>query len=105
MADQLDQLGNRSAFATEGFAVWLGDNDRASLVGQKTFGAGCGYIDGGSAVQLSAAPLHETMPNCARFAAAGVNEIEGIDPDVPAELSDMTAEEFLPLFERAFAIR
>ena len=95
-------IDNGSASATEGFAVWLGDNDRAVLVGKRSFGAGCGYIDGGSAVQLTAAPLHVLMPNCARFTAAGVNEIEGIEPDIDADLSTMSAEEFLPLFDRAF---
>ncbi|MBW0144537.1 S41 family peptidase [Sphingomicrobium clamense] len=95
-------LDRRSASATEGFAVWLADNDRAVLVGERTFGAGCGYIDGGHAVQLKAAPLYVLMPNCARFTAAGVNEIEGIEPDLPADLSSMPATEFPELFDRAF---
>lgn len=71
-----------SASAAEEFAGWLRDNDVAPLVGGRSFGAGCGYVNGGGTVSLQAAPVVVRMPNCARFSAAGRNEIEGWTPDI-----------------------
>jgi hypothetical protein len=70
-----------TASAAEEFAGWLRDNGVARLAGRTTMGAGCGYVDGGAPVALEAAPLVLKMPNCARFTAAGRNEIEGWPPD------------------------
>ena len=72
----------RSASATEEFVSWLKDNDRAIIAGQRTFGAGCGYVDGGSAIRLRVANLHIMVPNCSRYTREGINEIEGISPNV-----------------------
>ena len=71
-----------TASAAEEFAGWLRDNGVARLVGRTTMGAGCGYVNGGAPVALEAAPLVLKMPNCARFTAAGRNEIEGWPPDI-----------------------
>lgn len=75
----------RSASATEEFVTWLKGNDRATIAGERTYGAGCGYVDGGSAIRLHAANLHVMMPNCSRYTRDGVNEIEGIAPDVAVD--------------------
>jgi C-terminal processing protease CtpA/Prc len=72
-----------TASAAEEFAGWLSDNRVALLVGQTSYGAGCGYVNGGAPVALRAAQLTLRMPNCARFAADGRNEIEGWRPDIP----------------------
>lgn len=71
-----------TASAAEEFAGWLRDNEVARLIGRTTMGAGCGYVDGAAPVALEAAPLVLKMPNCARFTAAGRNEIEGWPPDI-----------------------
>ena len=73
----------RTASAAEEFIGWLVDNRVATLVGEQTMGAGCGYVDGGRPVTLKAAPITLLMPNCARFTAAGDNEIEGWKPATP----------------------
>lgn len=86
-------VDRRSASATEEFAAWLRDNDRATLIGERTLGAGCGYANGGRAVQMEAAPLFVMMPNCARFTRDGMNEIEGLAPDREVRWEDMGAEE------------
>lgn len=75
-------VDNRSASATESFAVWLSASRKATLVGQTTAGAGCGFINGGAAVQLKSIPFHIMMPNCSRFGLDGINEIEGLTPDI-----------------------
>jgi hypothetical protein len=82
-----------TASAAEEFIGWLVDNEVATLVGEKTMGAGCGYVDGGNPVALKAAPVSLLMPNCARFTADGVNEIEGWTPDKPLDFPRDGAEE------------
>ena len=80
----------RSASATEEFVTWLKDNDRATIAGERTYGAGCGYVDGGSAIRLQAANLHVMMPDCSRYTRDGVNEIEGITPNVAIDWMTLT---------------
>ena len=92
----------RSASATEEFVTWLKDNGRAVIAGERTFGAGCGYIDGGSAIALKAANLHIMMPNCSRYTGAGINEIEGIAPDVTVDWSTVTPDEMPGLLAGLF---
>ena len=55
-------------------------------------GAGCGYIDGGRPVVLAAAPLTLRFPNCARYTAAGRNEIDGWAPDASLAAPDSGGE-------------
>jgi len=74
-----------TASAAEEFITWLRDNKRAKMGGEKTFGAGCGYMDGGNAFAFKAANIHLMMPNCSRFTRDGTNEIEGQVPDVATD--------------------
>ena len=75
-------VAGKSASAAEDFAYWLSGSGVAKLVGERTFGAGCGYMDGGWAYQFKAIDGHVMMPNCSRYTAEGVNQIEGLAPDV-----------------------
>lgn len=77
-----------TASASEDFVVWLQQNRVAIVLGERTLGAGCGYVDGGGRTALRVAPFDVVMPNCARFLANGVNEIEGIASDVPVALHE-----------------
>jgi hypothetical protein len=78
----------RSASATEDFIAWLHQNEAAVLIGEKTLGAGCGYVNDGGRVRLEHAGVEIRMPNCARFLPDGINEIEGQKPDIPLEAED-----------------
>lgn len=69
--------------ASEDFVAWLQQNGVATVIGERTAGAGCGYVNGGTRTQFRASPFDVMMPNCARFLGNGINEIEGIAPDVP----------------------
>lgn len=71
----------RTASASEEFIVWLHGNKAARLIGERTLGAGCGYVNGGNPSYFKAVPLAVRMPNCARFLLDGTNEIEGSKPD------------------------
>ena len=85
-------VDGRSASAAEDFAYWLSGSGVARLVGERTFGAGCGYMDGGWAYQFRAIDGHVMMPNCARYTAEGVNQIEGLEPDVAFDWSASPGE-------------
>lgn len=76
--------------ASEDFVAWLQQNGVATVIGERTAGAGCGYINGGTRTQFRASPFDVMMPNCARFLSNGRNEIEGIAPDasIPMHLKD-----------------
>ena len=75
-------IDGNTASASEDFGAWMKDNAAGTLVGARTYGAGCGYVDGGTRTRLSAFSRDVRMPNCARFLKDGTNEIEGIAPDV-----------------------
>ncbi|MGK6355948.1 S41 family peptidase [Sphingomonas sp. DT-207] len=77
-----------SASATEDFIAWLHQNEAAVLIGEKTLGAGCGYVNDGGRVRLEHAGVEIRMPNCARFLPNGTNEIEGQKPDIPLVAED-----------------
>jgi hypothetical protein len=80
---ELYVLADRNtASAAEDLVAWLQQNRVARVLGERTMGAGCGYIDGGTRTQLRASHLDVRMPNCARFLDDGTNEIEGIAPDI-----------------------
>lgn len=72
-----------SASATEQFATLLELNKAATLVGEKTYGAGCGYTNGGIKVYLENTHLRIFMSDCMRSRADGENELAGIEPQIP----------------------
>jgi len=84
-----------TASASEDFAAWLADNGIATLVGDKTVGAGCGYMDGGHVSVLPTIGLEVRMPNCARFLRDGRNEIEGLEPHRRSRFDDADLQRLL----------
>jgi C-terminal processing protease CtpA/Prc len=82
-----------SASATEAFVAMLLDNGAATVIGERTYGAGCGYTDGGLPIELPNSGIVVWMPDCARFRIDGTNEIEGIEPDIPLPWSDLNGAE------------
>ena len=74
--------------AAEDFVAWLQQNKIATVIGDRTAGAGCGYVNGGNPTRLDVVPVDVWMPNCARFLDDGTNEIEGIAPDIAIQLND-----------------
>jgi hypothetical protein len=82
-----------SASATEAFVAMLKDNGAATVIGERTYGAGCGFLDGGLPLELPNSGLDVRMPDCSRFRINGMNEIEGVEPDVPLPWSDFGGSE------------
>lgn len=77
--------------AAEYFAVLLQDNHAATIVGELTGGAGCGYTNGGIPTKLNNSGAQVKMPDCARFRVDGSNEVNGITPDVMVPWADRDA--------------
>lgn len=113
----LDQLARgtqlrirEAGSAREWFAAVLQDNRAATLVGEQTAGAGCGYTEGGIPLTLSHTGIAIAAPDCARYRRDGSNEIDGVRPDVALDwtLADRTgrwasyAEKALNEAERLF---
>jgi hypothetical protein len=88
--------------ASEDFVASFKDNHAATILGARTAGAGCGYVNGGGQFALRETGFEVRMPNCARFLADGTNEVEGITPDISLPL-DEADEEKITALEAALA--
>jgi len=75
-------IDGASASATEQFATLLQYNKVATVVGERSYGAGCGYTNGGIKVYLPNTHLRVWMSDCMRKRADGENELAGIEPDL-----------------------
>jgi hypothetical protein len=94
-------VDSNTGSAAEDFVVWLKENGLAKVLGQRTAGAGGGYVDGGGWIRLSAAPFTVRAPNCARFLADGTNEIEGVTPDVELPIAGQSEDAFAAMLAAA----
>ncbi len=68
--------------SAERFAALLQDNHAATIVGELTGGAGCGFVDGGIPTTLSHSHARVNIPNCVGLRADGSNANDGVIPDV-----------------------
>jgi len=75
-------VDGNTASAAELFAATLKDSGRATLIGSRTYGSGCGYTDGGIPITLKRSGVQLKVPDCVRLRADGSNEVAGIAPDV-----------------------
>lgn len=76
-------LQNRNtASASEYFCAMLRDNEAATLIGERTLGAGAGYTGSGLPIQLQSLDLTIRLPDLARLRGNGDNELLGISPDL-----------------------
>jgi hypothetical protein len=70
-----------TASAAENFASYIQASNSGKVIGEKTYGAGCGYVNGGTNYYLPNSKLQLRMPDCVRYRADGANEVEGIEPN------------------------
>jgi hypothetical protein len=66
--------------AAEYFAAILQDNKAATIVGELTGGAGCGYTNGGIPAELRHSHAVVKMPDCVRLRKDGSDEVNGVTP-------------------------
>ena len=80
---QLMILADQGTWSSaEYFAAMLRDNNAATIIGEPTGGAGCGYTNGGIQTFLKNSRARVKIPDCVRLRADGTNEVAGITPDV-----------------------
>lgn len=70
--------------SAEMFAALMQDQKVAKIVGTRTGGDGCGFVEDTSPVVLTHAQLRFRIPNCIRLRADGTDEVAGVFPDLPA---------------------
>jgi hypothetical protein len=76
-------LANATSYsAAEMFAAVMQDNAIAKIVGVRTGGDGCGFMEDTPPVVLPHSHLRFRMPNCVRLRADGSSEVAGIEPDL-----------------------
>lgn len=75
-------VNRETASAAEYFAAILADNNAATIIGEPTYGAGCGYTNGGIPTTLANSKGRIVMPDCIRLRRDGTNEVAGITPQV-----------------------
>jgi hypothetical protein len=92
-----------TASAAEELPAVLADNGAARVMGEPTFGAGCGYTNGGLPFTLPHSGLVVWMPDCVRYRRDGANEVEGVRPDVAIPWSELDGEERARALVRALA--
>ncbi len=74
-------VDRNTASASEEFVALLKDEGGATVLGQRTYGAGCGFTNGGIGFTLAKSGMRVTMPDCARIRRNGRNEVSGIEVD------------------------
>jgi hypothetical protein len=68
--------------SAEYFTAMLRDNGAATILGEPTTGAGCGYTNRGVPTALKNSGGRVKIPDCVRLRADGSNEVAGITPDI-----------------------
>lgn len=74
---------NRTYSAAEMFVAVLRNNDAAKVVGMRTGGDGCGFMNNPGPVILPHSGLRFRVPNCVRMRADGTDEVAGVPSDLP----------------------
>lgn len=76
-------VDGRTGSAAELFTVLMKDQGVAQIMGSKTAGMGCGFVDVDGLLVLSKNRLAFRVPNCARLRAeSGTDDVAGVTPDV-----------------------
>ncbi len=73
----------RTYSSAEMFAALLQNNRAATVVGSRTGGDGCGFIDSDGLARLPHSGMRFRVPNCVRLRADGTDEVAGVAPDLP----------------------
>ncbi len=73
---------SRSYSSAEMLAAMLQDNGAAKIIGARTGGDGCGFMDGPAPVTLRHSKMRFRIPNCIRLRSDGTDEVAGVKPDI-----------------------
>ncbi len=103
-------VDGNTASSAEYFAAMLQDNKAATIMGQLTVGAGCGFTNGGIPTVLRNSGARTRLSDCARIRADGSDEVAGVTPDILLPWADrdsryqhaMKLKQFLEKSQRIF---
>ena len=73
----------RTFSSAEMFAAVLQNNAAARIVGTRTGGDGCGFMNDPQPLTLPHSGLRFRIPNCVRLRQQGTDEVAGVTPDIP----------------------
>lgn len=92
--------------SAEYFTAMLRDNGAATILGEPTTGAGCGYTNRGIPTVLKNSSGRVKIPDCVRLRADRSNEVAGITPDilVPWRPNDSRYQRVKRVFDTLSAI-
>ncbi|MGC1873006.1 MAG: S41 family peptidase [Acidobacteriaceae bacterium] len=68
--------------SAERFAALLQDDGAATIIGELTGGAGCGFMNGGIPTTLTHSRARVKIPDCVGFRKDGSNANDGVTPDI-----------------------
>ncbi len=68
--------------SAERFAALLQDNEAATIIGELTGGAGCGFTNEGIPTTLTHSRAQVKIPDCVGFRKDGSNANDGVTPDI-----------------------
>lgn len=74
---------DRTYSSAEMFAAVLQNNHVAKIIGQRTGGDGCGFVDAPPPPVLPHSQIRIRLPNCVRIRVDGTDEVAGVAPDLP----------------------
>lgn len=76
-------IDKHTVSSAERFAAMLQDSHAATIAGEHSYGAGCGFTNGGIPTQIDAIGANVHLPDCVQLRANGTNAVAGITPDLP----------------------
>jgi hypothetical protein len=82
-------VNRRTASASEDLVGRYKEGRIATILGEKTAGAGCGFTEGGIDLRLRYSGLIVRIPDCARYSRDGRNEVLGITPDIELPMQEI----------------
>lgn len=83
-----------TASASEDLAARYQDNHIATIIGEKTLGAGCGFTNGGISYKLKNSDITVKISDCVRYRLNGDNEVSGIVPDIALDMKNVKEPKF-----------
>ncbi len=78
-------IDRNSVSAAELFAGFLQDSSAATIIGEQSLGAGCGFVDYDAPITLPRTGIIVTLPDCTILRMDGTNTVRGVIPDVELE--------------------
>lgn len=81
-------IDGQTASSAEMFAATMVDNGAARTIGSRTRGSGCGNMMPPKVITLPNSGMRFRIPDCVRLRRDGTDEVAGIEPNIPVEITE-----------------